>query len=222
MSQPTTDADVIGTSRPVREQDRRPADPRPPRPSPGSTLVGLLVGVALLGVVVAFGVVLPRVAGEEAALPGALPDELSGGWTLIEVVEERGEGPEGIEGATEAVEKSRDLLAEVYEEAPLLGAYVGDEPGSGFITVVLFASDGGAFVQDGLPNPDRPDVALVRVDDAICLEYRDPNAGAGSAPTYSSCQVSADGRTVQVGGNGQAPEDLVPVGHEVLEDAQDQ
>lgn len=203
--------DVVGSQRPVREHDRQPATVAARRDQDhGPLVVGLLVGLVLLGALVAFAVALPR--AQETAL--SLPDRLPGGWVAADDLEG---DDERLAGVGEAVDGANGLLDEVYDHDTVVRSYV-DEDVTRFVTVILFEAEGGAFVPQGLPGPDRTDQRLSRDGDAVCIEYVDPAGDPSGPPRFTSCQAGSGGVTAQVGGPGLAVEDVAELARTVVDE----
>lgn len=181
-------------------------------------VLGIVLGVLLLGALVGLAVLLPKAQGE-TGLPG-LADELPGGWTAIDVLDDH-DPPEGVAEIAvrqrEQLEYVEETYAEVYDEAPEVRAYT-DETFQSYAVVTLFPTSGAAFappegVVDGKAlGMDRDPVDLVRRGDALCAaEYQPVAAGQGTEeshrPTSITCQQPGTSRTLQVHTQGVSVDD---------------
>ncbi|QIG45613.1 hypothetical protein G5V58_25295 [Nocardioides anomalus] len=187
--------------------------------------LGLVLGVVGLAVVVAFGVLLPEASGSDSDAVD-LPDTLPGGWTAVD-------RPTGLDGddadrqadRERAVRYVEDVYAEVYDAPVAFRAYA-DQDLQDFLVVTVFTGEGGAFgPPSGLADPDaqgleRATTELVREDDTVCIVNQQavPQGQDASGPPLAvTCQLAADGHTVQLTSNGHSVDDTVALTHDVAE-----
>lgn len=206
-----------------------------------TTLVGVLVGLVLLGAVVAFAVVLPEQAdgteAEEAGSPAPatgsvdLPDELPGGLVAVDT----GTLPEAvaaqfeIDTLREQEASVEEGLAEVFGVPAAFRIYLDPAapPGTPLIQLTALAKPPGLYTPDTLPvdpallNLERASIELVRVGDGVCSITWGQDVPEGQpidpdqTPQALSCQLGADGRTYEIRAQGITPEDAVDLLGEV-------
>jgi hypothetical protein len=194
-----------------------------------SSLVGAVLGLALLGLLVAFAVALPEsaqstksAAATDAAAPISLPDTLPGGWTSVDVVGPKGADPaqtkEFTANQTKALSYVTDALDKVYDVPTAFRVYATSDL-SRYVTLTAWAAPGGAFGPNGLNDPElsglaRAPVELVRVRDSVCtVNWAPVPAGQpidpATKPTGVECQLSEAGRTFQIGAGPMTAEETV-------------
>lgn len=193
-----------------------------PSSAPSPALLGLLVGLVLLAVIVAFAVLLPR-AGETSS--GALPDTLPGGLTATDVVDETlGDPAEAQEFATvqaDLVASAEVRLQELYDVPAHVRTYRDPERGVQ-VTVLVVEQAAGPFVPDGPPvDPSLLGYArnltdLVTVGDGTCsLIWQQPVAAGEPItvpdPQAVKCQVGGAESTYQLIGVGITAEEAVEI-----------
>lgn len=188
-----------------------------------SSLVALVVGVVLLGLLVFFAVGLPKLIGGDegesaaggAGVAGSLPDSLPGGWQALE----DSSGPDGGDAAAysqqqkTAIAYVNKVYRQVYDEGTQFRAYVNEEK-QALVTTTVFDAAGGAFAPaNGVADPallklDRAPVELTRNGDAVCIaSYQSAAQTTGSstddaAPLSVSCQMPHGASTLQIGAQG--------------------
>jgi hypothetical protein len=196
-----------------------------------STIVGIVVGTVLLGLMAAFAIGLPKAADAEEAeaeVELSLPDTLPGGYTAADLPESFAEGElaeqaeQIAEQQAQSTEYGDEVLPDVLGHPAVTRSYVVD--GSKAVFVQVFAAEGGAFAPNSLTDPATTGgaggVTMESVDGAACiLSYGQSQSqdGALGDPTSTQCQLSADGLTVQVQSNQVGAEDLAALSHEILE-----
>lgn len=196
---------------------------------------GLALGAAGLAAVAAFAVLLPEAQGEDSASSASsgaaveLPDTLPGEWTAVDLASAAdgadGAGAEQLASRKAAVDYVNDVYADVYDEPVAFRVY-SDQELAQFVIVTVFSGEGGAFgPPNGLADPEAQQLArasteLVRVDDAVCVANYEPvpaGQDAEGAPLAVTCQLPADGHTVQVATNEQSVDDTVALAHDVAD-----
>lgn len=195
--------------------------------------IGLLIGVVLLGLIVAFAVGLPQSTGTESSdVDLSLPDKLPGGYVAADLPEafeggQYADQAEDIAGQEKANRAYGDrVLPDVLGTSAATRTYVVD--GSQAVFVQAFQSDGGAFAPNSVPDPDtsggRPATEVKQVGDGVCiLSYGQQVPGQpAQAPAFSQCQVTQEHLTVQIGATAVAAGDLVDVADGLLDDLHDQ
>jgi hypothetical protein len=206
---------------------------RTPRP----VVLAVLLGLVVLGLLLLFATVLPSSDDTDsdrdgpaspASSPGStapitLPDALPGEWTAVDVVDPQSDDPDAA--ATFAKEQKagvayvNEVLGEVYPDYPTaFRAYANDDL-SAFVTLTVYDAPGGAYAPNGLSSAERVHLAratleLVRVRDAVCqVNWQSvPDTQefpADAAPLATSCQLSRDGRTFQMGTQRMSVDDTV-------------
>jgi len=196
-------------------------------------LAGLVAGVLLLVVVVAFAVVLPRIdaapeSSDDAAadapsgsveLPDALPDGL--------VAQDSGRlpTPPGADAA-QFQEQLRDFQANAVDGfTDLFGVgaafrVYASEDGAKQALVTVLDTPPGLFAPDGPPvDPElagvaRPATQLVSAGGAVCaLNWGQPvpegQPVPDGDPLLTRCQLGSGGRTFEMAGSGMAVEEIV-------------
>lgn len=174
-----------------------------------------------LGLVVVFAVALPKIESDESI---SLPATLPGGWTSVELVGSASDDPQQPEGYADqqqqALDYVRDGLDDVYDVPTTFRAYTTQEQDA-FLTVSVIGAPGGAFTPDGFADPElvgleRAPVELIRDGDAVCV-VNWQSASPDEPPLHVSCQLSQDGRTIQVGVSTVSVEDAVDLIHDVAD-----
>jgi hypothetical protein len=214
-------------------------------------VLAALLGVVVLGLLVAFSVSLPSSSDEPATDrasadtgnhdPITLPESLPGQWTAVDVADpanhDAAAAAEFAKQQKETVAYVNDTLGKVYPDYPTaFRAYANDDLTS-FVTLTVFGAPGGAFSPNGFASAERLKLAratveLVRAGDAVCqVNWQSVPAGqefpADAVPLATTCQLSRDGRTYQLATQGMAVDGtaglLVKAADEVVAaDAQDQ
>lgn len=193
-----------------------------------STVVGILVGLVLLGLVAAFAIGLPKAAGDEAAdVELTLPDTLPGGYAAADDADSFADGE--LADQAEAIAKQEaastaygnKVLPDVLGAPAATRSYVVD--GSTAVFVQVFQSEGGAFSPASMTDPSTTDGAggttMEQVGDGACiLTYGQSTDGGTGDPAQSQCQVTQDGLTVQIQSNGVEAAELVKVADGILDD----
>lgn len=200
-----------------------------PTSSRTSTVVGIVLGLLLLGLMAAFAIGLPKAHGEEETEVRelVLPDTLPGGYVASDDPAAFSEGQLADQADTIAAGEraSRDhgneVLPEVLGTAAATRTYVAEETQAVFVQV--FESEGGAFAPNSLPAPAEDGTTstdMTNVGDGVCiLTYGQPTGdGSEPQPAFSQCQVTRDGLTAQIGSAAVSAEDLVDVADELLDD----
>lgn len=198
-----------------------------------STLVGILLGIVILGLVAAFAIGLPKAQGEESAqsdMTLTLPDTLPGGYIASDDPKAF-EGGELAEQADEIVKQEKanaeygnQVLPEVLGRAAATRTYVAE--GAQAIFVQVFQSEGGAFAPNNLPDPEntggQAPTEMTQVGDGVCiLSFGQAMGGDAGEPVFSQCQVTHDGLTAQVGSGAVPAEELVGIADELLDSLQE-
>lgn len=196
-------------------------------------MISAVAGVALLGGLVAFAVLLPEreedaapaeptgVTSEGSGSTGSieLPDELSGGLQAIdlgtlpsELAQQFGD-PEQLVAQQDSISAG---LEEIYDAAGAFRIYASVE-GPSLVQVTVLDKAPGLFVE-ALPvdaevlGVARPSSELVRVDDAVCSIAWGEDVPTGqpvdpdAAPQAVRCQLDAGGRTIEISTQGLSVE----------------
>lgn len=193
-------------------------------------LVGILVGLVLLGLMVAFTIGLPEATGDdeaEAAVVLSLPDTLPGGYAAADLATsfEEGELAEQADAIAQQQEDStaygNEVLPDVLDTAAVTRSYVVN--GTQAVFVQVFDAEGGAFSPSSLTDPEGTDgaggITMRNVGDGVCIlsvGQAQPGQSAADVSTSSECQVSRDGLTVQLSADEVSAEDLVDLADEIL------
>lgn len=198
-----------------------------------STWVGIVVGLILLGAMVAFAVALPKTAdasddGHAAEdLELSLPDTLPGGYAAADLPASFADG-ELAEQADAIAEQQAsstaygdEVLPDVLGHPAVTRSYVVE--GSQAVFVQLVQAEGGALAPTALTDPATTEgaggITMQDIDGAACILTYGQSQGADlGAPTSTQCQLSRDGLTVQVQSNQVAGEELVALADAVLAD----
>lgn len=198
-----------------------------------STIVGIVVGVVLLGLVAAFAIGLPKTAdaadGEEAAptVELSLPDTLPGGYAAADQPESFAEGELAEQAETIAQQQAdgtaygNEVLPDVLGHPAVTRSYVVE--GSKAVFVQVFAAEGGALAPNSLTDPESTGGAggltMENIDGAACiLSYGQSEDGSVGEPASTQCQLSGDGLTVQVQSNQVPGDALVELANAILAD----
>ena len=132
-----------------------------------STVVGILVGLVLLGLVAAFAIGLPKAAGDDATEAAAdvelsAPDTLPGGYAAADDAASFADGDLAQQAEAIAQQQAastkygNQVLPDVLGTPAVTRSYVVD--GTTAVFVQVFQSDGGAFALARSPTP-RPRTA---------------------------------------------------------------
>jgi len=192
-----------------------------------TTWAAIAIGVLLLGLVAAFAVGLPEVVDEpETEL--SLPDTLPGGYAAADDAGSFADGEYADQAEDIARQEKANsdygnrVLPEVLGHAAATRTYVLD--GTRAVFVQVFDAEGGAFAPNSLADPEGasgvPANEMVAVGDGVCiLSYGQGSTGEEPAePVFSQCQVTREGRTVQIGASEVDAEELVETADTLLED----
>ncbi|MCB0895144.1 MAG: hypothetical protein H6529_15510 [Nocardioides sp.] len=201
-----------------------------------STVVGILVGLVLLGLVAAFAIGLPKAAGDDATEAAAdvelsLPDTLPGGYAAADDAASFADGDLAQQAEAIAQQQAastkygNQVLPDVLGTPAVTRSYVVD--GTTAVFVQVFQSDGGAFAPGSLTDPETTNGAggttMEAVGDGACiLTYGQSTDGSAGTPSQSECQVSQDGLTVQIQSSGVEAAELVKVADGILDDLSQQ
>ncbi|MFT4263633.1 MAG: hypothetical protein QM572_09645 [Nocardioides sp.] len=174
--------------------------------SPRVVLPGVVAGVLLLAVAVAFAVFLPKAHGETTLV---LPDKLPGGYVAADLRA----AYEGIDGATDedkatyatAQVNARKYSAKAFKAAGVEGVarnYLTKD-GSEFIAVQLIRADGGALSPYLFTDPATASSGTsldhyVKAGHALCIETGTADGSGNVQQSVIECQRSEDGLTLQV------------------------
>lgn len=184
--------------------------------------LGGLVGAVGLGAVAAFAIGLPEASGEGRV---ALPERLPGGLAAVDVPSGADEPQEVLDRQQDAVEYVQDRYAEVYDEPVAFRVYA-DEEFERYAVVTVFPGESEAFgPPNGIPDPAaqglaRAQTELVREGDAVCIASYQPvpeGEDADEDPLGVTCQLPADGHTVQVTSNRASVEDAAGLTEDVAD-----
>ena len=194
-----------------------------------STWAGIAIGVLALGLLALFAIVLPKAVGEDdGAARLVLPDTLPGGYAAADdpASFEGGDYADQADSIAQQEKSNSDygnrVLPEVLGHAAATRTYVLD--GTKAVFVQVFDAEGGAFAPNSIPDPEAsggaPANEVTNVGDGVCiLSYGQGSTDAGPAdPVFSQCQVTRDGRTVQIGASEVDAEDLVATADGLLDD----
>lgn len=197
-----------------------------------STWIAIAIGAITLGLLALFAIALPKVVDDEGeAVRLVLPDTLPGGYAAADdpATFEDGDYADQAESIAERERSNSDygnrILPEVLGHAAATRTYVLD--GTKAVFVQVFDAEGGAFAPNSIPAPEAsggaPANEVTNVGDGVCiLSYGQGSTDAGPAdPVFSQCQVSRDGRTVQIGASEVDADDLVATADGLLEDLRD-
>ncbi|MBS41736.1 MAG: hypothetical protein CMH83_00920 [Nocardioides sp.] len=186
-----------------------------------SSVLPALVGLVLLVAVVAFAVLLPKAAGDQASSGSAgeapaLPDTLPGDL----VAADSGDLPDGVLPADQL-----EYVAQVQEEGvgPVEEAFGPTSvrlylraDGTAPTSMVVTEGDPGLFIPDGIPAgsdetyAQRP-LSLEVVDGVVCSVAGTVGGTPddGTVPQSVRCQLGSDGFTYQVTAIGLTVEETV-------------
>lgn len=190
--------------------------------------ISIIVGLVILGILVVFVVVLPKLDDDsDAGGDVSLPEKLPGGWAAVDVpqpVDPAAPVPEGGQPQTQedadrnaemlAMERaySDEVLSEVVDGTVTTRTYF-DTANQQVLWVQYFGEELGSFVPTLVNSPEvrglaKPPVELDRVDDATtCMtEWAEVPAGQtvdeDQARGGVTCQRSEGGHTLRVTGLG--------------------
>lgn len=201
-------------------------------------VMGLVLGLVLLLGVVAFGVLLPEVTGEEsgdetglqrtsdtaATADLALPDELPGGLVAIDTDQLDPQLIAALGGA-EVIEQQQEYgaeqLSELSDGVPTNVRVYARQDGSALVQVVATAGPPGSFAPQGAPSDpqlqgfSRGSVELVASGDAVCSIVWGQAVPEGTPidpaakPQGVDCQAGDAEHTYRVGGGGLTVDEAV-------------
>jgi hypothetical protein len=194
------------------------------------TLVAILLGLLLLGLMAAFAIGLPKAQGDEAGhaeeLTLTLPATLPGGYVASDDPDAFADG-QLADQADEIAKQERanreygnTVLPEALGTAAETRTYVAN--GTEAVFVQAFQSEGGAFAPNSVPDPantgGQASTEVAAVGDGACILTYGQAQAEGQAPpvAFSQCQVSLGEVTVQIGSSAVAAEDLVGVADDLL------
>ncbi|MDI6909419.1 hypothetical protein [Nocardioides sp.] len=197
-----------------------------------ATWIGIAIGVITLGLLALFAIALPKAVGDEhQAVRLVLPDTLPGGYAAADdpAAFEGGDYADQADSIAEQERSNSDygnrILPEVLGHAAVTRTYVLD--GSKAVFVQVFDAEGGAFAPNSIPDPEAsggaPANEVTNVGDGVCiLSYGQGSTDAGPPdPVFSQCQVSRDGRTVQIGASDVDADHLVATADDLLDGLRD-
>lgn len=199
-----------------------------------ATWIAIAIGAITLGLLALFAIALPKAVegeGEGESVRLVLPDTLPGGYAAADdpAAFEGGDYADQAESIAEQERSNSDygnrILPEVLGHAAATRTYVLD--GTKAVFVQVFDAEGGAFAPNSIPDPEAsggaPANEVTNVGDGVCiLSYGQGSTDAGPAdPVFSQCQVSRDGRTVQIGASEVDADHLVATADGLLDDLQD-
>ena len=206
-----------------------------------STVVGATTGVLLLAGAVGFGVGLPKLVDDPAAVP-ALPTKLDDRFVALQTItpeqagasspEEAAQITTFTERAAESEAKTRKILAEQYDDAEVRSYMDLPDPGSQTmpaqiqITIVPgpegLVNPNGSFVVDEQGSH----LDLREIDGSRCaVAWNDPvdqmtGAPTGAEPTGADyrvqCRTERDGLTYDLYTSGLTPEEVASYVDKVL------
>lgn len=207
-----------------------------------STAVGATTGVLLLAGAVGFGVGLPKVVDDTAAVP-SLPTELDDRFVALQAItpEQAGAGtPEEVEQiktfaerAAKSESETRDLLADQYDDAAVR-AYIDVPDADSAQSVPAQIAVTVVPGSPGLVNPSGPFVVdeqgthytLEVIDGSHCaVAWNDPvdqmtGSPTGQKPTGADyrvqCRAERDGLTYDLYTNGLTPDEVASYVDKVL------
>jgi hypothetical protein len=204
-----------------------------PTSSRTSTVVGIVLGLVILGLMAAFAIGLPKAHGEERDQPRelSLPDTLPGGYVASDDPAAFKDGQLAEQADTIAAQQRADadhgnkVLPDVLGAPAATRTYVAEDTQAVFVQV--FESEGGAFAPNSLPAPgqdgSQPAIEMTTVGGGVCIITNGQSqTGEPADPAFSQCQVSRGGLTVQIGSAAIAAEDLVKVAGDLLDDLNDE
>jgi hypothetical protein len=184
-------------------------------------LVGLVGGLVVLGLLVAFAVLLPATGNE----PDDLPDSLPGGLRAVDLVAEEADGDEqtaDFARRQRGISASGEERLEELFDAPVQVRSYQDEALEGQATITVIETESGPFLPNGPPydptylDLERNVTDLVSVGDGVCALYWQQPVPEGTEieadqeePQALQCQLGADGVTYQFYGRGVTPEEAV-------------
>ncbi len=187
---------------------------------------GVPIGVAFLGLLVFFAVLLPRLSEDDAV---ALPDALPGGWIAADLAPAVDADDADAAARERFTDYVREVYTEVYDEPVAFRAYTVKDL-SAFIVITVFTSEGGAFgPPNGVADPEalelkRAPIQLVRRGDVVCMaNYRavaegEEDTEGSEVPTSVGCQLPVGGHTIQVSSNGNISLDAtIKLAHDVAD-----
>lgn len=189
-------------------------------------VLGLVGGIVVLGLLVAFTVLLPKSGGGAA---DSLPDTLPGGLRAADLVrdqddaEQQGRAEEFAERQGEVNESGQEQLEELFDAPAAVRTYQ-DEQFERQVTITVVEKAAGPFLPNGPPfDPSFVDLErnvseLVSVGDGVCALYFQQAVPEGEEipedqeqPQALQCQVGAGGTTYQLFGQGLSADEAVEI-----------
>ncbi|WP_134740142.1 hypothetical protein [Nocardioides sp. 503] len=179
-------------------------------------VLGLVGGIVVLGLLVAFTVLLPKSGGAD---PDALPDSLPGGLRASDLVrdqddaEQQARAEDFAERQGDINESGAEQLEDLFDAPAVVRTYQ-DEQFERQVTITVVETAAGPFLPNGPPlDPSYLDLErnvseLVSVGDGVCALYYQQPVPKGQAvpddeqPQALQCQVGAGGATYQLFGQG--------------------
>ena len=201
-----------------------------PTSSRTSTVVGIVLGLVILGLMAAFAIGLPKAHGEERDQPRelSLPDTLPGGYVASDDPAAFKDGELAAQADTIAAQQRADadhgnkVLPDVLGTSAATRTYVAN--GTDAVFVQVFQSTGGAFAPNSIPDPantgGQAATEMKAVGDGACILSYGQATAQGQAPpvAFSQCQVTSGELTVQIGSSQVTADDLVAVADDLLTD----
>ncbi len=186
--------------------------------------VGILLGVVLLGVIVALGVGLPQARSADSL---SLPERIDGPLELVatDVVDEADTDEESAERQGELFTSASDRIEEVFDAEAVVRFY-SDADRQTQVAVTVVDAPAGPYLPTGPPaDPEllgleRNTNELVVVDDAVCEQYWPQPIGAGEQvpegdPSFLRCQLPVAERTWLIEGVGLDAQQAVDILHDL-------
>ncbi len=190
--------------------------------------IGVVLGVALLGAVAAFGIALPKITGDdeepEAAAEIVLPDELPHGLVAQDNLDTE------VAARYETAQNSgADGLQDIYDVPAAVRGYASED-GSAQATITVLDQAPGLFDPHGPPiDPavlglERSIYELRRVGDAVCdLFWQEPvqegqPVDESIDPAALQCQLGDGDRTIELFGSGLTLEQGIDVLESLVHD----
>lgn len=201
-------------------------------PSRTSTWIAVLLGLVILGALVAFSVALPKATGSSSG-ELKLPDTLPGGYVATDLPKAFAGGQAADRADQIAAQEAHArkygdaVLSDVLPNAAVTRTYVTKDLQA--VYVQAFRSEGGAFAPNSMSDPKttgekHAPLELSRVGDAVCIQSWGSQAATGQPqpanPQYVQCQRSEDALTVQVSSASVSAQDLADLADSVLSDLQ--
>lgn len=209
----------------------------PMRDSGRPTLIGAVIGVLLLGAVVAFAVLVPELDDDKAAAvehsyeadadpepaPAVLPDSLPQGLVAADSGDLGADVP--IDGLLEQEASAGEELEKLFDAKAVFRLYASPSSAEkqALAQVVVIDGEPGLFTPETIPidpallDLARPPVEMQRIGDAVCsVNYGQPVAAGQpidptAPPLTVRCQQGAGGRTYDISTQGLTVEEAIEV-----------